>query len=60
MKFLILMLIVSFSCSLSGKNSAGELKNTSKIYKVYKIDSINSYYLIYAKREDSFYKKTSD
>lgn len=53
------MLIVSFSCSLSGKNYSGELLNTSNIYKVYKIDSINSYYLIYAKKEDSIFKIVS-
>ncbi len=31
----------------------------SSLYKVYKIDSINTYYLIYAKRKDSLYKVVS-
>jgi hypothetical protein len=31
----------------------------SELYKVYKLDSINSYYLIYTKRNDSFFKIVS-
>jgi len=32
---------------------------TNTTYKVYKIDSINSYYLIYAKKNDSLFKIVS-
>ena len=36
-----------------------KIANDSNMYKVYKIDSVNSYYLVYAKRKDTIYKIVS-
>lgn len=33
--------------------------DNNPLYSIYKIDSINSYYLIYAEKQDSFYKIVS-
>lgn len=53
--FLIsLILITSCNSQYIGQNK----HNTTK-YEVYKIDSINSYYLVYAKKGDSLYKIVS-
>ena len=38
---------------------AKRYKNEVVAYKIYKIDSINTYYLIYARKEDSLYKIVS-
>ena len=35
------------------------MKDTTNLYNVYKIDSINSFYLIYARKEKSIYKIVS-
>lgn len=45
------------SCSLSKQINNKQM--TDNIYKVYKIDSVHSYYLVYAKRGDTLYKIVS-
>lgn len=52
---MIILSSIVFFCCVSTKPKS-ESNNMNLGYKVYKIDSLNSYYLIYAKREDSFYK----
>ena len=66
-KILIAIFIFFFSCMNSKFNNNNntlqvksiKLINDSSLFKVYKIDSINNYYLIYAKRRDTFYKIVS-
>jgi hypothetical protein len=59
MKYIFsLVSIMLIACSSSKIDSASTEKNTV-VYKVYKIDSINSYYLIYSKKGDSLYKIVS-
>jgi len=55
---LIFIAIIGCISSKSSKTSyhIGELPT---IYKVYKIDSINNYYLVYARKGDSLYKIVS-
>jgi hypothetical protein len=62
---LILPFLIIFSCSSKKiaqskiKEGGQKIAKASELYKVYKIDSINNYYLIYAKRKDSLYKIVS-
>lgn|GEM_PF-1344359 len=63
-KIPILLFIILLGCSYSNLTHSGVTrslvkKNITTSYKVYKIDSINSFYLIYAKRNDSLYKIVS-
>lgn len=51
--FLIIIVVFIASCSTKVRSSA------TASYYVYKIDSIKSYYLIYAKKSDSIYKIVS-
>lgn len=46
-------------CGASKIGSNHSVKQNAASYKVYKIDSINTYYLIYAKRRDTLYKIVS-
>lgn len=60
----LILVLIFFSCSTHSrlsKNSDSKIldNNFDTSYKVYKIDSINSYYLIYAKKNDSIYKIVS-
>lgn len=59
MKNIILLLSILFvSCGKSSlMNKENDLKLTS--YKVYKIETINDYYLIYASKNDSLFKIVS-
>jgi hypothetical protein len=54
-----LFLILAIVSCISINKTTGQLKNVSAQYYVYKIDSINNYYLIYAKKTDSLYKIVS-
>jgi hypothetical protein len=55
MKYISIFLsIILFSCATYDNSSIG-----STFYNVTKIDSINSYYLIYAKRHDTIFKIVS-
>jgi hypothetical protein len=58
--FLISLLTV---CCSNPKNlqttSEERMPDTGNQFAVYKIDSVNSYYLIYAKRKDTLYKIVS-
>jgi len=59
MKNIVLILSILFiSC---GKTALTDKENNLKLtsYKVYKIETINDYYLIYAKKKDSLYKIVS-
>jgi hypothetical protein len=54
MKKIILLLIItiiSLSC-VTSKNK----RKSDDLYNVFKLDSINNYYLIYAKKHDTVYK----
>ena len=51
-KILISILVLSMFVFASQRN----LKTSSGPYLIYKIDSIHSYYLVYAKKNDSVYK----
>ncbi|MFL9485558.1 hypothetical protein ACI6Q2_22445 [Chitinophagaceae bacterium LWZ2-11] len=54
--FLIVFSIL-VSIALTGTHTVGG--DGSNYYKVYKIDSVNNYYFIYAKRRDTLYKIVS-
>lgn len=56
--FVLATIVMLIACSSSKVDNTSMGKSTSA-YKVYKIDSINSYYLIYAKKGDSLYKIVS-
>jgi hypothetical protein len=47
------------STNISNKKKYRQLDDPTKSYKVYKIDSINLFYLIYARRGNSIYKIVS-
>jgi hypothetical protein len=60
MKYFAFILIILFvSCVSTRVSNIHPKKNNESLYKVYKIDSINSYYLIYAKMGKSIYKIVS-
>lgn len=60
---LILLIVGSCGCIFS---SRGEFTNMTTaiqekpLYKVYKIDSIRNYYLIYVRKKDTLYKIVSE
>ena len=59
MKNIILLLFIFFaSCGKSVFTNKGNNLNLTS-YKVYKIETINDYYLIYATKKDSLYKIVS-
>jgi hypothetical protein len=63
-KVFLFLYIVLLSCTNS-KNVQSKIDthsnmiSDSSLYKIYRIDSLNSYYLVYAKRKDTFYKIVS-
>lgn len=48
--------ILFISCTSYKQQKTSKLEN---LYHVYKLDSINNYYLIYAKKQDTIYKVVS-
>jgi len=58
-RFLQVLIIFFISCVSTKVPNSHAQKSTDTLYKVYKIDSINSYYLIYAKLGKNFYKIVS-
>jgi len=64
--FAFTIAVFSLMCSYSG--SSGEISSSvngdSSLYNIYKIDSVNNYYLIYAKKAGKLFKiiskKTED
>jgi hypothetical protein len=55
-KYIVSLLLIVISCKVKPLvNSSLETKNKPN-YNVYKIDSIDNYYLIYAKKNESIYK----
>jgi hypothetical protein len=62
MKYLLLLIVILVACTSSKLMRSGDNvmhKSSLSSYKVYKIDSINTYYLIYAKKGDSLFKIVS-
>lgn len=65
--YLVLIFVILFACTESklmnpdNKNFEQKIEDLANLnsYKVYKIDSINNFYLIYAKKKDSLYKIVS-
>jgi hypothetical protein len=57
MKVLILILIVTFSCSLTKILQAN--RGAIRVLIEFRINSINSYYLIYVKKQDSLFKNSA-
>jgi hypothetical protein len=58
MKYFLSLMSITFIACTSLKTMGTSNKSLSS-YKVYKIDSINTYYLIYARKGDSLYKIVS-
>lgn len=66
-KVLVLLFAILMSCSHSKtihtENTQSNVKNLGATnmasYEVYKIDSVNSFYLVYARKNDSLYKIVS-
>jgi len=59
--FIVLTLILLFSCNNKVKSLLSVVNdNHEKFYKVYKIDSINNYYLIYLNDKQYNYKVVSE
>ena len=56
---LILISLILVACASHKMDSKSSIKNNIATYNVYKIDSINTYYLIYAKKNDSLYNIVS-
>jgi len=55
-----LILIIMFFLAISCFNKRNDPRNAIETrYQVYKIDSLNNYYLIYLKRNDSLFKVVS-
>lgn len=59
MKYLPLLSIIFVGIATSKMIRNKHFHNEAVSYRVYKIDSINTYYLIYARKEDSIYKIVS-
>ncbi len=58
MKNIIILLILILTCCC--KSYKGGTVKTENLYEVYKLDSINNYFLIYAKKRDSLFKIVSE
>ncbi len=56
---LIGVLSLLFCCKSMVYTSQNHFSKSADSYKVFKIDSINSYYLIYAEKNDTLYKIVS-
>jgi hypothetical protein len=56
---LLIIFISSCKCYHSNENIKNINAENTVNYKIYKIDSLNSYYLIYAKKEELLYKIVS-
>lgn len=54
--YLLLLISMFFGACANKFSAKSQIKN---LYGIYKIDSVNSYYLIYAKKRDSLYKIVS-
>jgi len=65
MKLFLITILAVVSCYsqnyLKEKSVKNDIQDSNNVntYRVYKIDSINSFYLIYAKRQDTLYKIVS-
>ncbi|PUZ29390.1 hypothetical protein DCC81_08060 [Chitinophaga parva] len=60
MKYSLITAVLLFAGSSSNMaNAQNYRREERKGYTVYKVDSINSYYLIYARKADSIYKIVS-
>jgi hypothetical protein len=57
--YLLCWVVTFFSCSNSNQDTSASQNQINTLYKVYKVDSINSYYLIYVSKRDTNYKIVS-
>jgi hypothetical protein len=63
--YIIFLLVALIACvqtqsiSSNKKSTHQQIEDSTSLYKVYKIDSINSFYLIYARKGSSIYKIVS-
>jgi hypothetical protein len=60
--FFLLAASFTFACNTSNSPSTSmgrQSQYTDSVFKVFKIDSINNYYLVYAKKNDSIFKIVS-
>jgi len=57
----MIKIVLGLFIILLGCNHSKSIQSSSdsNLYKIYKIDSLNNYYLIYAKRKDTLYKIVS-
>lgn len=58
---IVLLFLISISCSQYKDTTTQKQpnKNEAEMYRVIKIDSINNFYLVYAKKNDTLYKIVS-
>ena len=60
MKYLIITIVIVFTFGSDTRNvKKDQIQNSKKNYKVFKIDSVGSYYLIYLKNRNKNYKVIS-
>ncbi len=60
MKYILILFAVSILACSPTKRINNSVEDQQHSYMVYKLDSINSYYLIYARSKDSLYKIVSE
>src|SRR5690606_25806003 len=59
MNYFVLLFITLFGVSCNSQQKVLAEQKTNENYFVYKIDSIDNYFLVYAKKEDRIYKIVS-
>ena len=59
MNYFIFLFIAFFGISCNSQQKVLESQRTMEEYYVYKIDSIDNYYLVYAKKQDAIFKIVS-
>ncbi len=58
--YFLCCVVANFSCSGGNQNAPDPLNQTDTSYKVYRIDSINNYYILYVSKKDTNYKIISE
>lgn len=59
-KIIAALILIIVGCSVANKKAGNRhAQQKTENYLVYKIDSVNSYYLIYARKNDSLFKIVS-
>lgn len=59
MNYFVLLFITLFGVNCNSQQKVLESQRTMEEYYVYKIDSIDNYYLVYAKKQDAIFKIVS-